>query len=128
MVSFKWISKAVSLSQYQNKDSERLSCYNLRKYLYLVYISYLSLMAHIRQHKIEKITKSPRAQQFTESLLDEIRFNYEINAFWIKYRFDIVLPVNDYEKVLFKNNDNNWEFKKLKDFILHYEENWLMEW
>ena len=84
-------------------------------------------MAFIRQHKFQKNPRSARAQEFTEGLLDEIRFDNEINTFWIKYRFDIMLPAKDDEKVSFKGNDNNLEFKKLKDFILHYEEHWLME-
>ncbi len=50
-----------------------------------------------------------------------------MNSLWIKYRFEIKLPANDDEKVHFEGNDNNPEFKKLKDFILQFEENWLFE-
>jgi len=84
-------------------------------------------MALIRQHKFQNNVRTAKAQQFMEGLLDEIRFNNEINLFWIKYRYEVILPVN-YERVSYRGNENNWEFKKLKDFILHYEEQWLMEW
>jgi hypothetical protein len=47
------------------------------------------------------MTKSPKAQQFQQGLLDEIRFDYAMNSLWIKYRFDIKLPDNDYQKVIF---------------------------
>jgi hypothetical protein len=50
------------------------------------------------------------------------------NNLWIKYRFDITLPVSDIERVVFNRDDINAEFKKLKDFIILYEENWIMEW
>jgi len=85
-------------------------------------------MAHLRPNKNQTNTKSARAQQFGEGLLDPIRFEAEINNLWIKYRFDITLPVNDIERVVFNRDDINAEFKKLKDFILLYEENWIMEW
>lgn len=85
-------------------------------------------VAYIRQKKDQKITKSTRAKQFEEGLLDLIRFNQEICTIWNKYRFDILLPVTDIGKVTFKGSDNNSDFKKLKDFILEYEENWIIEW
>ena len=84
-------------------------------------------MGYRRKHKFQAITKSPKAQQFQEGLLDEIRFDYEMNSIWIKYRFDIKLPDNNYSKVIFNGNDNNPEFKKLKDFISNFEENWSFE-
>ncbi len=31
-------------------------------------------MTHLRKHKFQAITKSPKAQRFQEELLDEIRF------------------------------------------------------
>jgi hypothetical protein len=82
-------------------------------------------VARIRQKKDQKITKSTRAKQFEEELLDRIRFNQEISPIWNKYRFDILLPVTDIGKVEFKGSDNNADFKQLKDFILQYEENWI---
>jgi len=81
-------------------------------------------MAYLGKRKIQTITKSPKAQQFEDGLLDEVRFDYTINSLWIKYRFDIILPNNDYGKVIFNGNENNPEFKKLKEFILNFEENW----
>ncbi len=84
-------------------------------------------MTHLRKHKFQAITKSPKAQRFQEELLDEIRFDHEMNSIWIKYRFDIILPDNDYGKVIFNGNENNPEFKKLKDFISNFEENWSFE-
>ena len=56
-----------------------------------------------------------------------MRFEPEINNLWIKYRFDITLPVNDNERVEFNRDDSTGDFKKLKDFILSYEENWMLE-
>ena len=73
------------------------------------------------------MTKSARAQQFQEGLLDEVRFDYEINSLWIKYRFDIILPSNDYSKIIFIGNENNPEFKRLKDFISNFEKTWSFE-
>jgi hypothetical protein len=84
-------------------------------------------MAHLRKHKFQTATKSPGAQQFQDGLLDEIRFDYEINSLWIKYRFDITLPDNDYGKVIFNGNEKNFEFKKLKDFISNFEKNWPLD-
>jgi len=84
-------------------------------------------MTYVRKHKSQTIRKSPGAQQFQEGLLDEVRFDYEMNSLWIKYRFDIILPVNDYSKVIFNGNENNPEFKKLKDFISNFEETWSFE-
>ena len=84
-------------------------------------------MAYLRKRKLQTNTKSPKAQRLQESLLDEIRFDYEMNSLWIKYRFDIKLPDNDYEKISFNGNENNAEFKKLKDFILNFEATWLDE-
>jgi hypothetical protein len=84
-------------------------------------------MAHLRKHKFQAIAKSPGAQQFQDGLLDEIRFDYEINSLWIKYRFDITLPDNDYGKVIFNGNEKNFEFKKLKDFISNFEKNWPLD-
>jgi len=81
-------------------------------------------MANLRKHKFQTITKSPRAQQFENGLLDEIRFDYEMNSLWVKYRFDIKLPDTDYLKVIFTGNENNHEFKRLKDFISNFEKNW----
>jgi hypothetical protein len=81
-------------------------------------------MAHVRKHKFQTIRKSPKAQQFQEGLLDEIRFDYQMNSLWIKYRFDIILPTNDYGMVIFNGNENNLEFKKLKDFISNFEKTW----
>jgi len=84
-------------------------------------------MSYIRKSKIQTVRKSPGAQEFQEGLLDEIRFDYKMNTLWIKYRFDIVLPDNDYEKVTFNGNENDFEFKTLKDFILNFEQNWTVE-
>jgi len=81
----------------------------------------------VRKHKFQTIRKSPKAQQFQEGLLDEIRFDYEMNSLWIKHRFDIILPADDYSKVIFNGNENNPEFKKLKDFISNFEETWSFE-
>ena len=85
-------------------------------------------MGYTRKNKFPAITKSPKAQQFQEGLLDEIRFDYEMNSIWIKYRFDIMLPTDNYSKVIFNGNDNNPEFKKLKDFISNFEEIWSFEY
>jgi len=84
-------------------------------------------MLHFRKNNIRKITRSEKAQQFENALLDEVRFNNEINSLWIRYRFDIKLPVDDYSKVIFERNEINEEYKKLKDFIIHFEENWKFE-
>ena len=81
-------------------------------------------MAYLGKRKLQPVTKSPKAQEFENGLLDEVRFDNEINPLWIKYRFDIKLPENDYVKVIFNGNENNAEFKKLKEFILNFEENW----
>jgi hypothetical protein len=82
-------------------------------------------MKHLRKNKILGITRSPKVQQFQEGLLDEIRFDYQMNSLWIKYRFDIMLPNNDYVKVIFNGNESNAEFKKLKDFISNFEKHWV---
>jgi len=84
-------------------------------------------MGYTQKRKFQAFTKSPKAQQFQEGLLDEIRFDYEMNSIWVKYRFDIILPATDYGKVIFNGNENNSEFKKLKDFISNFEENWVFE-
>ncbi|HRH59566.1 MAG TPA: hypothetical protein PL045_03300 [Chitinophagaceae bacterium] len=81
-------------------------------------------MSNMRRQKFQGITKSIRAQQFQAELLDEIRYDYQMNALWVKFRFDIVLPTNDLGKVIFNGNDNNAEYKQLKDFITHFENNW----
>jgi len=85
-------------------------------------------MTHLRKNKFQKSPKSQKAQQFQEGLSDELRFDAKINSLWIKYRFEVKLPSSDDEKVRFEGNENNPEFKKLKDFISHFEENWLFEW
>jgi hypothetical protein len=84
-------------------------------------------MGYRKQDRFQKIPKSQRAKQFEEGLLDQMRFEPEINNLWIKYRFDITLPVNDNERVEFNRDDSTGDFKKLKDFILLYEENWMLE-
>jgi hypothetical protein len=84
-------------------------------------------MGYRKQDRFQKIPKSQRAKQFEEGLLDQMRFEPEINNLWIKYRFDITLPVNDNERVEFNRDDSTGDFKKLKDFILSYEENWMLE-
>jgi hypothetical protein len=81
-------------------------------------------MAYLGKRRLQAVTKSPKAQEFENGLLDEIRFDYEINSIWIKYRFDITLPEDDHGKVIFNGHENNAEFKKLKEFILNFEEDW----
>ena len=84
-------------------------------------------MGYKKHDRFQKIPKSKRAKQFEEGLLDQMRFEPAINNLWIKYRFDITLPVNDHERVIFNRKDANPEFKKLKNFISLYEENWTLE-
>ena len=84
-------------------------------------------MAYTRKRKLPAVRKSALAQQFREGLLDEIRFDCKMNSLWIKYRFDIILPDNDYGKVIFNGNESDPEFKKLKDFIAGFEANWIVE-
>ena len=85
------------------------------------------IMAYIRKSKLQITRKSSNAQHFAEGLSDEIRFDHKMNSLWVKYRFDIILPENDYGKVIFNGNEKDLEFKKLKDFILNFEENWTIE-
>ncbi len=84
-------------------------------------------MVHLRKHKFKKSPKSQKAQQFQEGLSDELRFDAKISSLWIKYRCEIKLPAYDDEKVHFEGNENNPEFKKLKDFVSQFEKNWLFE-
>jgi hypothetical protein len=81
-------------------------------------------MKYPRQQKFQGIRRSARAQQFCSGLSDEIRFDSQINSLWVKYRFDVILPDNDFVKVIFTGNESNVEFKKLKDFILNFEQHW----
>jgi len=82
-------------------------------------------MAQIRRKHDQKVTKSARARQFEIGLIDQIRFDQGMQMLWNKYRFDITLPNTDSEKVQFKGSDNDFDFKRLKDFILNFEENWM---
>ena len=98
------------------------------KFLRLIFSdSQIMIMAHMRKNKLQVIRKSSGAQEFQESLLDEIRFDFKMNSLWIKYRFDIILPDNDYGKVIFNGNESDFEYEKLKDFISAFEENWIIK-
>jgi len=85
------------------------------------------MMTYRRKNRYPNNTKSPGAKQFYDGLADEIRFDCEINPLWVKYRFDIKLPDDDYTKVIFNGDIHNPEFKKLKDFISNFEKNWVIE-